>query len=249
MIPAIDKIINKWKELSPETQELIVKIAAITSAILILGGVIMIAVSVFTVIGAIILGVILIIGGLIAIITKVKNHWAEFAYMFKLVGIAFARDFANIMFFLDKLTIRVFGGIGNFIASIWDGIVTNIAGSVNKIIWIVNQLIKGINAALGRLGINIGEIGNVTFSGAKLPKMDIEAEINRIKVDEFKSMQEFDRQTVAATEEAHNKIIEREFNITVEGDVFTQDGAEFIEKMSFNFQEDLLGKISGVSQQ
>jgi hypothetical protein len=50
--------------------------------------------------------------------------------------------------------------LGNFIVDVYEGTINNVIGLINK-------LIEGINGALGFMGVNIGLIGEVDFSGAK----------------------------------------------------------------------------------
>ena len=77
--------------------------------------------------------------------------------------------FKTALDLLKKAWETVWKGIGNFLIIIWNGIISVVEAGINFVIDGINALIKLINKVPG---VNFALIGNVDFSGAKIPMFD-----------------------------------------------------------------------------
>ena len=156
----IQVAVDYFNQLSPATKKVIVVVAALAAGLLILAGVIAIVSAVSSVLAIIWSPITLIVLGIIAVIALLVlagkfliKHWDKVIQSVKNVGIVFK---------------NVFIGIRNIVVGVWNGILSFIELTINKIISLINSLIKGMNKIPG---INIGLIGKVSleqFKGEQL---------------------------------------------------------------------------------
>lgn len=243
IIPSIDSLIGKWKELEPTQKEQIIKTTILASGILLLAGAVMIAVAAFSLIGLVIVLAGIAIVAIIALILKMKNNWDEIVIGF----ITSMKDLeATIIIMLSKIEkgfVSVFAGIQNFINSTWNSIISGTESALNFIIKGINAVIRGFNKLPG---FDIGEVGSVSLAGLKKEAIDID-----------KLLSDIDKKTQAKLFESETRFLEvmqprltsmrekdQAMNVTIEGDVFTQDGVQFQDKINQAVQDSVLNKIN-----
>ncbi len=130
---------------------------------------------VFLIIAAIILAIIGIVILVIDIFDKLKNNWEEFVVGASKLFMRFNIFMTNFLYGIRIVWTKVWGSIKNFVLGIWNGIVTGIENSINRIIGFINILIGAFNRISGFFGIGkIGELGNISLAGAKAELMDIQ---------------------------------------------------------------------------
>lgn len=244
LIPSIDNLIEKWKELEPEQKETIVKTTLMGTGFLILTGIIMVAVATFSLLALVITLAVIAIAGVIALILRIKNNWNAIMIGFQKSMTKFKNNTVIILQEVKKMWIRVFGGIQNFISKTWEKILIISASGINILIRGINFLIRAFNKLPG---FNIGEVGEIKLSNLKKELVDIDALMS--KVD--RETQSLIASNNLELQETIRPRIERgieeraaAINVTIEGDVFTQDGTEFTNKIVNIIQDDVLNKIN-----
>lgn len=89
---------------------------------------------------------------------------------------------------------RIFNAIADFFGQIGASIMLGLQGVVNGAIWILNQMIGGLNNTLGWIGVNVQEIGYVTFGDEAQANADAAARQRANAYQAYADQVEADRQ-------------------------------------------------------
>lgn len=140
----LGELVKRFSELSPEQQEMIVKIGMIAAAI---GPALLIIGKLVSVVGTIISafsaasGAITAAGGVIALLTSPIGIAIAATAALVAAGIAIWKNWDTIK---EKLA-GIWNSIKETAGKVWDGIVTAIKAPINLIIGAINVLIRGLN--------------------------------------------------------------------------------------------------------
>ncbi len=150
VVSAVEDLIDRWKNLSPEMKGAIkVGLAATT---MVLG--LVVAAALLSVVLGILASPILLVAVAIGLLVG--------------AGYYLLKNWEKIGVMLDN----IFIGMRNTVVSIWNEIVNVIARSINKVIEYINTLLKGMNKISSYTGIEFGQLGSVNLSGFKGDMLD-----------------------------------------------------------------------------
>jgi len=167
LIPAIDKLISFWNNLSPTTQNIIIMFAGVTSAVMLLAAAIGILVLVSSPLLLVLLGIAVIITALILL----WKHW-DAVILAGTKKMLWAAGVMDKTWELVKDGFEIaWTGIKNIFFTVWNAIISGYEWGINLIIKGINKLISGYNNLPFTRDISF--VAKMDFSGAKKEITDI----------------------------------------------------------------------------